>query len=126
MADIDYNALGQSIDTSWGRSSTPKTSSYSVKFTMVGPDRLMASYAAIVKFITEKEMIDMKRVYVQESESVIDAVLKHVKTCYKDLSGLTLKTSELSGVDTLEIINFNVHNPLRTAYYRRKVVFELS
>jgi hypothetical protein len=126
MADIDYEALGQSIDTTWGRSSTPHVATHSVKFTMLGTDRLMASYAGIVKFITEKEMIDMKRAYVQESEAVVAAVLKHVKSCYKDLSGQTLKTSELSSVDSLEIINLNVHNPLRTAYYRRKVVFELA
>lgn len=126
MADIDFNALGQAIDTTWGRSSTPITNTHSVKFTMIGTDRLMASYAGIVKFITEKQMIDMKRAYVQESESVVAAVLKHVKTCYKDLSGKALKTSELSSVDSLEIINLNVHNPLRTAYYRRKVVFEIG
>jgi hypothetical protein len=48
MADIDYNALGQAIDTTWGRSSTPKTSSYSVKLSILGPDRLLAAYAAIV------------------------------------------------------------------------------
>jgi hypothetical protein len=128
MADIDFNALGQAMDTTWGRSSTPKASTHSVKFRLLGTDRLEASYAGIVKFITEKQMIEMKRTYAGESDDVINAVLKHIKTAYKDLSGLTLKTSELPGgsVDTLEIINLNVHNPLRTAYYRRKVVFELG
>jgi hypothetical protein len=126
MADIDYNALGQAMDTTWGRSSTPRSCSHSVKWTMLGPDRMMASYAAIVKFVTEKEMIETKRAHVQESESVLDANLKDIKTRYKDLSGLSLKTSELSSVDQLEIINMNVHNPLRTAYYRRRVVFELG
>lgn len=126
MADIDYNSLGQALDTSWGRSSTPQTASYSVKFKMLGPDRLEASYAAIVKFITEKEMIEMKRRYVQEAQDVTDEVLKAIKTRYKDLSGLTLKAKQLSSVDSLEIINFNVHNPMRSAYYRRKTVFEIG
>lgn len=126
MADIDYNALGQAMDTTWGRSSTPQTCSYSVKLTMLGTDRVLASYAAVVKFVTEKEMIEMKRRYVQEAQDVTDEVLKAVKTRYKDLSGLTLKAKQLSSVDNLEIINFNVHNPLRTAYYRRKTVFELA
>jgi len=126
MADIDYNALGQAIDTTWGRSSTPQTATYSVKLTMLGPDRILASYAGLVRFVTEKEMIDTKREYVQESERVLDSVLKKVKSTYKDLSGLTLKASEVSSVDSLEIVNFNVHNPLRTAYYRRKTVFEIS
>ncbi len=126
MADIDYNALGQAIDTTWGRSSTPKTASYSVKLTMLGPDRLLASYAAVVNFGTERQMIEMKRMYSEESESITSEVLKAVKANYKELSGESLAAKELSSDDSLEIIGFNVHNPRRTAYYRRKTVFEIG
>jgi hypothetical protein len=126
MTDIDYNVLGQALDTTWGRSSTPKSASYSVKLTMVGTDRLMASYAAIVNFGTEREMIEMKRRYVDESKAVTSEVLKHVKAVYKDLSGSALATKELDAVDSLEVINFNVHNPRRTCYYRRRTVFEIG
>lgn len=126
MADIDFNALGQAIDTTWGRSSTPQTASYSVKLKMLGPDRLEASYAAVVNFGTERQMIDMKRRYVDESKSVTSAVLKAVKTNYKELSGETLRAKELSATDSLEIINLNVHNARRTAYYRRKAIFEIG
>ena len=126
MADIDYNALGQSIDSTWGRSSTPKTASYSVKLTMIGPDRLLASYAAIVNFGTERQMIEMKRGYSDESKSVTSEVLKSIKANYKELSGSSLSTKELSSTESLEIIGFNVHNPRRTAYFRRKTVFEIG
>lgn len=126
MADIDYNALGQAIDTTWGRSSTPRTASYSVKLTMLGPDRLMASYAAVVNFGTERQMIEMKRRYSEESESITSEVIKTVKSNYKELAGESLAAKELSSVDSIEIINYNVHNPRRTAYYRRKTVFEIG
>lgn len=126
MADIDYNALGQAIDTTWGRSSTPKTASYSVKLSIVGPDRLLASYAAVVNFGTEKQMIDMKRRYSDESESVTSAVLKAIKGSYKDLCGSALKTHEIGSTDGLEIINCSVHNPRRTAYYRRQTTYEIG
>ena len=126
MADIDYNALGQAIDTTWGRSSTPQTASYSVKLSMHGPDQLLASYAAIVNFGTEKQMIDMKRTYADESKSVTAEVLKAIKKNYKQLCGESLSAKEMSSVDNLEIIGFNVHNPRRTAYYRRKTVFEIG
>lgn len=125
MSNIDYNALGQALDTSWGRSSTPKTASYSVKFSLSG-DRIIASYAAVVNFGTEKEMIMMKRAYSEESVSVINEVLKTVKANYKQLAGSTLKTKESATTDSIEIIGFGVHNPKRTAYYRRKTVFELT
>jgi hypothetical protein len=73
-------------------------------------------------------MIEMKRAYASESESVINEVIKRVKSTYKELTGstLTAKIVKESSVDSLEIINLNVHNAKRTAYYRRKVVFELG
>jgi hypothetical protein len=128
MADdtrIDFNALAQAMDSTWGRSSTPKTASYSVKLTLSGPDRLVASYAAIVNFGTEREMIEMKRRYADESQSVTNAYVKVVKERYKDITGLSLKVKEIGSSDSLEIINSGVHNPKRTAYYRRKAVFEI-
>lgn len=125
---IDINALGQAIDSTWGRSSTPKTASYSVKFSFMGDSRLLASYKVIMNFVSEKEMILMKRSCQEESESVIAEHVKFVKDSYKQLTGdtLTLKEEKGSSTDSLEIINFNVHNPKRTAYYRRKVVFEIA
>lgn len=126
MVDIDYNALGQVCDTTWGRSSTPQTASYSVKLSVLSAGRLMASYAVVVNFGTERQMIDCKRAQVTESESVVNEVMKHVKAGYKDLTGSALKVKEHSTVDSLEIINMNVHNAKRTAYYRRKTVFEIG
>jgi len=126
MADIDYAALQQSFDTTWGRSSTPKTAGYSVKVTLLGPDRLMTSYAAIVNFGTERESLEMKRRYAEESKAVTSEVLKVVKANYKELADASLSTKELSSEDSLEITNYNVHNPRRSAYYRRKTVYEIG
>jgi len=125
MPNIDYNALGQAIDTSWGRSSTPKTASYSVKFTLAG-DVLTASYVVIVNFALEKEMILMKRTYEEESINIIDEVLKNVKKVYKEISGNSLSTKDIGTSTSVEIIGFNVHNPKRTAYFRRKTAFEIA
>lgn len=125
MSKINYNALGQALDTSWGRTSTPQTASYSVKFTLAG-DILIASYQAIVNFVTEKEMILMKRMYENESKEVIAAVLNIVKTAYKDLTDESLTTKENKTSTSIEIIGFNVHNPKRTAYVRRKTSFEIA
>jgi hypothetical protein len=123
---LNINALGQAIDTTWGRSSTPKTASYSVKFTFMGSDRLLASYKIITNFVSEKEMIMTKRQCSEESDDVIAEYVKEVKDTYKKLTGDTLTLKEESSTDSLEIIGFNVHNPKRTAYYRRKVVFEIA
>ena len=124
---LDLISLGQAIDTSWGRSSTPRTASYSVKMTLLGPDRLLVSYAAIVNFGSERQMIEVKRGYAEEAQAVITNVLKNVKENYKSLSGQTLKAKQIneSDSDSLEMTNMNVHNAKRTAYYRRKAIFEI-
>jgi hypothetical protein len=125
MPNIDYNVLGQALDTTWGRTSTPKTASYSVKFSLQG-DQLTASYQAIVNFASEKEMILMKRTYEEESTSIIAEVIKQVKANYRAGAGQALSTKEQSTSTSVEIIGFNVHNPKRTAYFRRKTVFEIG
>lgn len=123
--DIDFNALGQSLDTSWGRSSTPKTAGYSVKFTMQG-NRVIASLTAIINFGSEKEMILTKRAYSGESMTIIDNALKQVKDSYKGITGESIQFDEINSTESVEVIGFNVHNPKRTAYFRRKSVFEVS
>ena len=87
---------------------------------------MIASYQAVVNFGTEREMIDMKRVYESESTSIINESIKSVKSIYKDLSGSSLKVKEVNSNDSIEIIGFGVHNPRRTAYYRKKTVFEIG
>lgn len=123
---IDINALGQALDSTWGRSSTPMTASYSVKFTLLGGNRMLASYQVITNFVSEKEMILMKRSCSEESLKVIAAHIKAIKSRYKELAGDSLAVKEEGSSDSLEIIGFNVHNPKRTAYYRRKTIFELA
>ena len=123
---LDINALGQAIDTTFGRSSTPKTASYSVKFSFMGDSRLLASYKVITNFVSEKEMIKMKKNCLEESESIIAEHVKFVKETYKQLTGDSLTLKEESATDSLEIIGFAVHNPKRTAYFRKKVIFNIG
>jgi len=123
---INYNALGQAIDTTWGRSSTPLTSGYSVKFSLFGETGMIASYTAIVNFGTEKQMIDMKLRYQDEANRVVSEYVKAIKERYKSLTGKAIKIVENNSSDSIEVIGFGVHNPRRTAYYRKKLVFELG
>ena len=126
MKKLNINALGQALDTTWGRSSTPKTASYSVKFSLLDENKLLASYNVIINFVSEKQMIEMKRQCVEESDRVIAEHIRAVKESYKALSGTPLTLKEENSTDSLEIIGFNIHNPKRTAYYRRKVIFEIA
>lgn len=125
MSKIDLNALGDIIDTTWGKTSTPKVSSYSVKFSLQG-DTLIASYGAIVNFSSAHEMSREKMKYFDESREVIDAVVGNVKDMYKKRTGSSLKLKEISSNDSVEVKNFNVHNARRSAYIRRVTIFQLA
>ncbi len=124
--DVDLNAVGQAIDTTFGRSSTPKTSQFSVKFQLDVNYNLIASYCAIVNFVGDKEQVIQKRSYSEESVKVIDMHLKAVKERYKSICGKTLTTTEIATNDSVEIIGMTFHSQRRTAYMRRKTVYNLS
>jgi len=126
MQDIDYNALGQAIDTTWGRSSSPITNSFSVKMSLTGPDMLSVAYQTIVNFASERQMLQVKLREAELSSENIKTVLDAVKKTYKDLTSKSLKLKESGSGDSVEIVGFGIHNPKRTAIYRKRVTFELG
>ena len=126
MPELDYNALGQAIDTSWGRSAAPIVNSFSVKMRMIGPDMLSVSYQTVVNFASERQMLQVKLREAEMSAQNIKSVLDAVKNSYKESTSKTLKMKEVSSGDSVEIVGFGIHNPKRTAIYRKQVVFELG
>jgi len=124
--DIDYSALAQSFDTSWGRSSTPKTAQFSVKFQLDGANRMIASYCAIVNFASERDMIEQKRRYASESTDILKAHVKFIKDRYKGLCGKTLSVDEMFTSDSVECISMNFYNPRKVAYFRKKTAYQIG
>ena len=137
MALIDYRALGQAIDTTWGRPSTSLGASTAVKFRLLGRDMLEVTYITTVNFASERGMLDMKERHSKECTSIINETLKGVKATYKSLVsslspedgyGKTLKLAPVNKEpDTsIEVINFNVHNPKRTCLFRARITYKIS
>jgi hypothetical protein len=122
-SDIDLNALGQAIDTTFGRSSTPKTHTFSVKMQLGQGPTIRVHYRTIVNFINSREYINLKRLHENESQDVIAQVLKKVKADYKELTGNSLTLTERSTSDEIEMLSLNQYNPKRTAYYIRHAIY---
>ena len=125
MKKIDLNSLATCLDTSWGRSSTPQSASMSVKYTLAG-DTIVASYVAVVTLASERQLIELKRRYKEESDAVIEASLKNVQKNYKAMTGQAIKFVQLAVDDAIEVVNMDPNNSRRTALYRRKSVFEVK
>lgn len=123
---IDYNALAQAMDTSWGKSSTPLTSSNSVKMQLVGDGRVKVNFGMIVNFRSSPEFIQMKVRCSKEATDIVQAVIKQVKAIYKEITGTSITFNSIGSDDSVEVIGLGVYNPKRTAYYKRTELFEIG
>ena len=118
----EVNNLGQIIDTTWGKSSTPISPSMSIKAFLEG-DVMKITYTVVINLLADSPFAMRNTVsrYEDESIKVVNEVLKDIKSQFKELSGRALKTKELSSTDNVEMITFSAYSPKRTAYYRRFV-----
>lgn len=124
---IDYNALGQILDNTWGRSSTPKTASYSVKFTYSGGDRLVAMYTCIMNFASTSEAQMIKKTTSEDADKLVEAYKKSLKSKYKEMTGESLTLKDVDTADSVEMLSGgHSHTSKRTAYYRKTFIFEMS
>ena len=122
----EYNALGQALDTTFGRSSTSGVSSHSVKGTLVGQDQVKVVYGCVVNLTTDREAMQMKQRYADESNEIIKKYIAFLKGQYKDISGKTISFKEVNSDISFEMVNMNIFNRKRTAIFRRIVILDIS
>ena len=120
----EVNVLGQIVDTTYGRTSSPD-GTWSIKCQLAG-DTMTMKYTTIVHFATERGLGDQVQNCVNEATQRIDAYLKEVKTAFKDASGRALKTTDNGGSDDVELIQSTARSPRKVAYYRYNRSFTLE
>ena len=87
----------------------------------------MMTYRAVVIFGTERQMIETKRRYTKESDALLAAEMKRIKKSYKGITGDALNVYQVGETNhDMEIINMNMNNAVRTAYFTAKAVFEID
>jgi hypothetical protein len=112
----EVNVLGQVIDSSYGRSSSPD-GTWSIKTQLAG-DTMTMKYTTIVHFASERGLGDQVQRCVAEATQRIDAYLSEVKSAFKDGAGRALKTTDNGGTDDVELIQSTARSPRKVAYYR--------
>ena len=122
---IDWPALSQATDSTFGRASTNHDTSRSIKFSMHG-NVLIAKYLVVVNFMSDAEIIPLRAKYEDEADQYLKRAVAKVKIDYKELCGKTLSTKGLDADSSYEFVNFNAHNFKRTAYFRRTIRYTLS
>lgn len=124
--NIDFNKLGQVIDTTWGRSSTTNGTSQTVKVRIKSDKYIEVIYCSVVNMTREHLPRDMKEKYVSEANEVIKAVIKKLKEDYKEIAESSITTKQVAEDSSIEFISSSIYNSKKTAYFRRNVVFEIQ
>ncbi len=122
----DIRNLGELINDTFGKSSTPKSPSSSLKCVIVNENTLSMTYTTIVTFATEHSLHDQSRLLNDESLQVTKDKVVKLKSEFKGAAGKALKLREISTEPSLEMIYLNPYAPLRRAYYKRHTLFELG
>ena len=52
--------------------------------------------------------------------------MKEMKNSFRDKAGRALKSKEISNKDSVELISATANSQRKIAYYRRKIIFEIS
>lgn len=125
--DIDVAALGQATDMTFGRSSTPKVATHAIKMKLASSTRLQVDFITVVNYYGANGSLEMKERYDGESRQLIDSAIKNAKKTYKDITGKPLKLKEVANSEsTMEPVAMNFFNPVRRAYYRRRVFYQIT
>lgn len=116
MTFDEVNILGNLINTTYGKSSSP-AGDYSIKCDMAG-DTITLKYTTLVYFVSDRGLRDQVVRCADEAKSRLDQFLANLKKDFKSASGSTLKTDMVSGTDDVELIQSTTNSPRKIAYYR--------
>jgi hypothetical protein len=123
----ETHVLGQILNTTFGKSSTVSAVG-SIKCHLYGvePTKMCVDYTSVVTFASEASMREQKKVFENESTQATNDKMKAIKKEFKDTASRSLKAKLVNTEDSIEIINVSSHSPRKTAYYRRKTLFEIE
>lgn len=126
---VDFNLLGQCIDTTFGRSSTTEGATKSVKVKLQGAgDVIQASFVfnTIINTFGTHDIRESEERCKIESETLIKDAITKIKKEYKELGGGNLKFTQCADTDAMELISGTFYSARRMSYYRRQIVFTME
>jgi hypothetical protein len=126
LSQEQVRALGQILDTTFGRSSTVDSGTASFKTKLQG-DLLTVAYSTIRKFASEHDQWEQTKDFDKESAKLTNDFMKDTKKNFKETSGSALKLKEQSSMTDFEVIGVQGHiSPARTVYCKRITTFEIT
>jgi hypothetical protein len=112
----DVNILGNLINTTYGKSSSP-SGTYSITCDLAGETMTM-KYTTLVHFASERGLPMQVVRCAEEAIQLLDEYLSLIKKDFKDEADHSLKTTHVGGNDNVELIQSTSNSPRKIAYYR--------
>jgi len=118
----ETNCIGQILNDTFGKSSTVKSPTMSIKGSLAG-EVLTLKYTTVVHLASERNLRDQVKVFEEESVKLIKEYIKNIKKEFKNDVSRSLKLKELDTDDSVEMITTSPYTPRKVAYYRRSTRF---
>lgn len=116
LSSEEVNVLGQVFNHTFGYSSeTMKVTS------SLHGDSLILKYVAVIQFASEESMEQQKAQYEKEANDCIADALKKMKAEFREKVGRSIKVTEDSRDDSVQLISVSAQTPRKLAYYRMNV-----
>ena len=122
LSSNNINALGNILNFTFGKGGS---GTVSIAHTLQG-NILTLRYSTIVYFASENSLRDQVRLFAEESMVRLNDKIADIKKQFKEQTGESLKVTELSNRDVLEMIQATTLSPRKVAYYRRFADLEIN
>jgi len=124
MTFKENNILGNLINTTWGKYSSP-SGTHSITCDLAG-EIMTFKYTTIVHFASEQGVRDQVVRCSEEALQRLNSHMSTIKSDFKEAAGTSLKTKEVGGHDDVELIQATSNSPRKIAYYRMNKIFQLG
>jgi hypothetical protein len=124
MTFDEVNVLGNLINTTYGKQSSPN-GEYSVKCDLAG-DTMTLKYTTLVHFASEHGLRDQVDRCSEEAHQRLGDYLAMIKRGFSEAAGAALKTTEAGMSDNVELIQSTSNSPRKIAYYRMNHALRLG
>ena len=114
----EISVMGDILNTTFGKSSTVKSPTMSIKGKLAG-DNLTLQYTTIIHLASDRHLRDQVKRFEEESVKLLKDYVALLKKEFKAQTGRALKCKEQDSNDSIEMITTSPYTPRKTAYYRR-------
>lgn len=120
----ELNILGNIINHTFGKSSI-RDNGIHIATSLEG-NLLSLKYNTVVYFNSSDGLTTQKKEHERMSNEGLDKCMASIKADFRDQASRALKVKEISNTDDVELISATANSERKIAYYRRKMVFEIS